>query len=438
MKVRLPLLASLLALSLAVPVTVDAALRTVVGEEFTGTWCGWCPSAMEGLYNLEQQVGDRLAVVAYHVSDVFQVAGCVDRKNYYTVTGYPTVMFDGIVRVLGGDVQPVNYVPYYNQREGVASPATLDLTLLAYDGATGDGMVNVQISNEPGSPDLSASLRCVATGDDSTYNWQGFDHLYFTALHIFPSAAGTPVNLPSGEMVSLQLPFQIPAGWRDRDCTIVAFLQDDATKEILQGGHMGQVTPVELLDFSAQTTRDGVLLSWTTASETQNAGFRIRRIVDGREEVITDGMIPGAGTTAVPHTYEHVDRDVAAGTTYRYTLSDVSLSGIERFHSPVSVSVPTTWGAPTALHLEPARPCPSAGDVTLRYSVPVSGSISLTVFDVAGREVRRLLPESSNAGFHTLVWDLADNTGARVAPGLYVVRLAAGGRDVAARVVVTN
>jgi hypothetical protein len=68
----------------------------------------------------------------------------------------------------------------------------------------------------------------------------------------------------------------------------------------------------------------------------------------------------------------------------------------------------------------------------------VSGSISLTVFDVAGREVRRLLPESSNAGFHTLVWDLADNTGARVAPGLYVVRLAAGGRDVAARVVVTN
>jgi thiol-disulfide isomerase/thioredoxin len=150
MKVRLPLLASLLALSLAVPVTVDAALRTVVGEEFTGTWCGWCPSAMEGLYNLEQQVGDRLAVVAYHVSDVFQVAGCVDRKNYYTVTGYPTVMFDGIVRVLGGDVQPVNYVPYYNQREGVASPATLDLTLLAYDGATGDGMSRSPMS--PGVP----------------------------------------------------------------------------------------------------------------------------------------------------------------------------------------------------------------------------------------------------------------------------------------------
>jgi hypothetical protein len=215
-------------------------------------------------------------------------------------------------------------------------------------------------------------------------------------------------------------------------------LQDDATKEILQGGHLGQVTPVELVDFAAQTTRDGVLLTWTTASETQNAGFVIRRIADGREETLTEGMIPGAGTTAVPQTYEFLDTEVDAGTTYLYTLSDVSLTGIERAHSPVRVSVPTTWGAPTVLHLEPARPCPSAGEVTLRYSMPTAGPASLTVYDVLGRQVRELSTGSADAGFHTSVWDLVDDAGMRAAPGLYVVRLAAGGAETTARVVITR
>jgi len=149
-------------------------------------------------------------------------------------------------------------------------------------------------------------------------------------------------------------------------------------------------------------------------------------------------MIPGAGTTAIPQAYEFVDTNVRAGTTYFYTLSDVSLSGVERFHSPVSVPVPITWGAPTALHLEPARPCPSNGDVRLSYTVPTDGQLSLVVYDVAGREVRGLYAGAQNAGFHSRVWDLADDTGARVAPGLYVARLTAGGLETSTRIVVTR
>lgn len=433
----LPRLAPLLACAVLLPCPATAALRTVVAEEFTGTWCGWCPSAMEGLYNLEQQVGNRLAVVAYHVSDVFQVPGCVDRKNYYTVTGYPTVMLDGLIRVLGGDVMPVDYTPYYDQREGIPSPVSMALTLLSYDGATGQGTVQAQIFNEPGSGTVSGTLRYVATGDDSLYNWQGFDHLYFTALHIFPSSAGVPISVASGAMVDDVQAFQIPAGWRDRACTIVAFLQDDTTKEILQGGHLGQVTPVELTGLSAHTTRDGVLLSWNTSSENGNAGFRIYRTVDGRREALTPGLVPGAGTTAVPQTYEYLDGNIEAGTTYLYTLCDVSLSGIERFHAPVSVSVPPAWGAPTALRLERASPCPAAGDVTLCYSLPHNGAVSLAIYDVSGHHVRTLAT-AAEAGFHAAVWDLTDQAGHRMGPGLYIARLAASGGESTTKVVITR
>lgn len=428
---------SLILLTLAASGVSHAALRTLVAEEFTGTWCPWCPSAMQGLYNLEQQVGTRLAVVAYHVSDSFQIQGCVDRKNYYAITGYPTVMFDGIIRVVGGDTIPVNYTPYYQQREGISSPVIMDLALLSYDGSTGAGTVRATIFNEPGNPAASASLRYVAVGDDTLYNWQGFNHLYFTALHIFPSAAGVPVNVASGaEVVDVQT-FQIPAGWRDRACTIVAFLQNDTTKEILQGGLLSQVTPVELVSFTAQTCRDGVLLSWTTASETENAGFRIWREVEGHKELLTGTMIQGSGTSAIPHAYEYVDRDVAAGMTYAYVLSDVSLGGVETFHPPVRVSIPGTWGAPSLLRLEPPRPCPAVNEVALRYSVPSDEPYSVRIYDMGGRAIRDLCA-GAGAGFYSISWDLADDDGVKVPSGLYLVRVVSGSRESSAKVIVTH
>ncbi len=435
MRTSLALLAAALVLAAGPSL---AALRTVVAEEFTGTWCPWCPSAMQGLFNLEQQVGDRLAVVAYHINDVFQVPGCTDRRTYYGITAYPTVVFDGVVVHVGGDVQPVNYMPEYTQREGIPSPVIIDIDLVTYDGSTGAGVVNVRVFNEPGNAPVSGALRCVAVGDDTLYSWQNFNHLYFTALHLFPSAAGVPIQVGPGQWYDVQLPFQIPSGWRDRSCTIVAFLQDDTTREILQGGLLGQVTPVELLAFEARTVRDGVLLVWRTASELENAGFMIRRASKDGDEVITNGLIPGAGTTAIPRTYEFVDRDVEPGTTYVYTLGDVSLRGVQRWIASVSVTVPPTWGTPSVLHLEPARPCPSRETVTLRWNLPEEGQISLVVVDLAGRVVRTLVHGSQAAGVHSLTWDLTDEAGTRVAPGVYLARLACAGASLATRIVVVD
>jgi hypothetical protein len=350
-------------------------------------------------------------------------------------TGVPNVCIDGIYVNVNDNYDA--YRERFDERKVVPSPLVMDITLVTYDGATGEGIVNAMIYNEADAT-VMGQLRLVATGDDTVGTWGGFDHLSHTAIDIFPSAWGVPVELSPGESFETAQHFLIPDGWRDRACTIVGFVQYDETREVQQVATLSQVTPIELVSFSGRTTKDGVLLSWMTATEKENAGFRIYRVVNGETELLTPTMIPGAGTSAVPHQYGYVDEAVEPGTTYLYKLSDISLSGVERFHAPVSVTVPHTWGAPSVLHLEPVRPCPAVGEVTLSLSLPMDGDVKLSIYDVAGRVVRTVPAMPGQAGIYTTTWDLTDNQGHRVSPGLYVVKVAAGDEEVSGRIVVAQ
>ena len=59
--------------------------------------------------------------------------------------------------------------------------------------------------------------------------------------------------------------------------------------------------------------------------------------------------------------------------------------------------------------------------------------------DLAGARVRAVLASGSQqAGRHTLRWDGRDNSGVKLAAGVYVLRLEAGGETSVRKVVVTR
>lgn len=89
-----------------------------------------------------------------------------------------------------------------------------------------------------------------------------------------------------------------------------------------------------------------------------------------------------------------------------------------------------------AFALEPARPNPARGAVSLRFDLPRDESVRLEVIDVRGRRVRVLAAGPLTAGTHARSWDLRNEAGRRVAPGLYFARLA-GEREVRVRRLVT-
>ena len=92
----------------------------------------------------------------------------------------------------------------------------------------------------------------------------------------------------------------------------------------------GGPLPVELEHFGvSRWTQGGVVLTWATASEMDNAGFNILRR-EGREgvfRVVTPVLIPGAGTTGERSTYTFTDNTAKAGVLYFYQIEEVSFDG---------------------------------------------------------------------------------------------------------------
>ncbi len=74
--------------------------------------------------------------------------------------------------------------------------------------------------------------------------------------------------------------------------------------------------------------------------------------------------------------------------------------------------------------LKPASPNPFTVSTSIAYTVPTSGGlVEVTIYDVAGREIRHLVNERMPGGDGVAVWDGLDNGGRPVASGVYFARL---------------
>ncbi len=86
------------------------------------------------------------------------------------------------------------------------------------------------------------------------------------------------------------------------------------------------------------------------------------------------------------------------------------------------------------LRLDSGNPC--SGPFAWSFRNQTTESIRCDVFDASGRLIARLLDAERSPGAHTILWDGRDAEGNHVAPGVYMVRLAAGGVVQSKRVVV--
>jgi len=80
----------------------------------------------------------------------------------------------------------------------------------------------------------------------------------------------------------------------------------------------------------------------------------------------------------------------------------------------------------------------TSGGYEVRYSVSSACRIDLSIYDLMGREVRRLVAESVTVGEHRVFWDRTDQNGAVVAPGVYFIRLDTPGFNATEKAVVSR
>lgn len=67
----------------------ESPARTVVMEEFTGTWCGWCPRGMRAIELLSEKYGEGFIPIAIHSGDDFYCADFQYILNNYGSAGFP-------------------------------------------------------------------------------------------------------------------------------------------------------------------------------------------------------------------------------------------------------------------------------------------------------------------------------------------------------------
>jgi hypothetical protein len=74
-----------------------------------------------------------------------------------------------------------------------------------------------------------------------------------------------------------------------------------------------------------------------------------------------------------------------------------------------------------------AQPNPFRDGTSVEFIIERPHHVSLSVYDVKGRMVRTLFDGAAGMGRHMVHWDGADSRGRQVAPGVYLLRIEAGG-----------
>ena len=83
-----------------------------------------------------------------------------------------------------------------------------------------------------------------------------------------------------------------------------------------------------------------------------------------------------------------------------------------------------------------AFPNPADVSMSLRWTGSRSAIVKACVYDLAGRMVKRLFEGAVPAGSRTWIWDLRDESGRRVAPGVFIVEIRGYGSMVRRRIAV--
>lgn len=82
---------------------------------------------------------------------------------------------------------------------------------------------------------------------------------------------------------------------------------------------------------------------------------------------------------------------------------------------------------PKEFALEQNYPNPFNPATTIPFALPEAAAVSLSVYDLRGREIRRLVHDRLPAGYHRIVWDGSDATGRALPSGIYLVTMQAPG-----------
>jgi len=179
--------------------------------------------------------------------------------------------------------------------------------------------------------------------------------------------------------------------------------------------------PVELAGFKATTDERQVALSWSTAGETNNAGFSVQHqaLAPGDSTAASEqwsslGFVEGAGTTEESTSYRY-ETDALDYGRHAFRLRQVDADGSVSYSDELKARVTLD----RSYDVTPPFPNPVRRRATLEVAVRESQSVRVHLYDVLGRRVETAF-RGEVAGQDTRTIRLNAN---RLASGTYFLRI---------------
>ncbi len=172
-----------------------------------------------------------------------------DRATWYGFSGTPSVMFDGVIAEVGGMSSGTMYPTYnadYNTRSSIASPLIINgaYTVL-------NGQVNAS---------FTIQVDLAVTGTNTLHVFVCQEGLHGQSNMVVDVLDTEPFTLTTvGQTTVATRSFTMDASWTESDLRIIALVQNDNTKEILQSC---QAVPDYACTVVVDCVPDGVEAGW--------------------------------------------------------------------------------------------------------------------------------------------------------------------------------
>ena len=174
------------------------------------------------------------------------------------------------------------------------------------------------------------------------------------------------------------------------------------------------IVPVELVLFTASSRNNSVTLNWKTVTEVNNYGFDIERRTKNRWEKLA--FVPGSGNSNSPKNYVYVDQNLIGGTKFEYRLKQIDANGKFEYSDIVCVEI--------SVHnyvLLQNYPNPFNSITKIEFGMMEKGNVKLTLHNTLGKEIRVLINEGKEAGYHSI-----DFNASNLPSGVYFYRIQNG------------
>jgi hypothetical protein len=155
----------------------------------------------------------------------------------------------------------------------------------------------------------------------------------------------------------------------------------------------------------------------------------------------TDGLRPWVTATSgidIEHLYgRYCDRDNGRLAYYYYMLKTVFAAQCPLLVGTAAPSLDTPQGGRAYTNfMKIGNSIMKQGTSYVRFSVAKAGRVQVSIYDVTGRKIRNLADRVFPAGEHSIQWDGSDDSGSKVARGVYFVRSSV--QKDAGRIIVLN